>query len=83
MKSLKNLLRGNEVEIMEILKGEKYGSCKFRRAVEKAYMSSSFVKYIVGNNVVFEQGSGRKVSIPVDIVEDIIGVEIQLSRRAA
>lgn len=80
---MKNLLKGTKMDVMEILKGEKYGSCKFRRAVEKAYMSSSFVKYIVGNNVVFEQGSGRKVSIPVDIVEDIIGVEIQLSRRAA
>lgn len=80
---MKNLLKGTKKDVMEILKGEKYGSCKFRRAVEKAYMSSSFVKYTVGNNVVFEQGSGRKVSIPVDIVEDIIGVEIQLSRRAA
>lgn len=80
---MRNLLKGNKKEVMEILKGERYGSSSFRKAVEKAYMSSNFTKYLVGNNVVFEQGSGRCVSIPVDIVEDILGVEVQLSRRAA
>ena len=80
---MKKFLKGNKKEVMEILKEEKYGSSSFRRAIEKAYMSSSFTKYTVGNNVVFEQGASRKVSVPLDIVEDIVGVKVQLSRRAA
>ena len=46
-------------------------------------MDDSFTKYIIKNNVCFEQGSGRVAYVPVDIVEDIIGTELAISRRAA
>ena len=65
------------------MKEEKFGSYKFRRAIETAYMDESFTKYIIKNNVCFEQGSGRVAYVPVDIVEDIIGTELAISRRAA
>lgn len=82
MEKLKNLFK-KDVEVLEVLKGGEYGSSSFRRAVEKAYMSDSFEKYMIGNNVYFEQGSGRIAVVPKDIVEDILGVEPQVSRRAA
>ena len=46
-------------------------------------MSDQFTVYILKNMVVFEQGAKRIVKVPVDIVEDIIGTELQISRRAA
>ncbi|MGN1012428.1 MAG: hypothetical protein ACI4ON_01185 [Clostridia bacterium] len=70
-------------EVFKVLKGASYGSHKFRRAVEKAYMDDRFIKYIINNSVCFEQGSGRVAYVPLDIVEDIIGTELALSRRAA
>lgn len=81
MKNLKKLLK--QGEILEVLKVGGYGKSEFRRAIEIAYMSDEFEKYVVGNNVVFKQGSGRTVTIPMDIVEDVIGVELQISRRVA
>ncbi len=69
--------------LMEILMKGEYSKSSFRRAVEIAYMSDGVTKYIKEKNVCFEQGSGRIASIPIDIVEDIIGVELQLSRRVA
>ena len=42
-----------------------------------------YTKYIKEKNVCFEQGSGRVASVPIDIVEDVIGVELKLSRRVA
>lgn len=81
---MKNMRKNLKKEgILEVLKGEKFGSYKFRRAIEKAYMDESFIKYIIKNNVCFEQGSGRVAYVPVDIVEDIIGTELAISRRAA
>ena len=70
-------------DLIEVLKEGDYSKCSFRRAVEIAYMSEGVTKYIKEKNVCFEQGSGRVASIPIDIVEDIIGVELQLSRRVA
>jgi hypothetical protein len=81
MKNLKSFLRRGEV--LEVLKMGNYGSSSFRKAIEKAYMSDSFTKYIVGNSIIFEQGSGRLVKVPADIVEDVIGTELQVSRRVA
>lgn len=72
-----------EKDLMEILMKGEYNKSRFRRAVEIAYMSEDVTKYIKEKNVCFEQGSGRVASIPIDIVEDIIGVELQLSRRVA
>ena len=60
-----------------------FGSSRFRKCLQKAYMSESIDKYLVGNNVVFKQGSGRTVYIPRDIVEDIIGISIDLPRCVA
>ena len=60
-----------------------FGSSRFRKCLQKAYMSESIDKYLVGNNVVFKQGSGRTVYVPRDIVEDIIGISIDLPRRVA
>lgn len=70
-------------DLIEVLKEGDYSKSSFRRAVEMAYMSDGVTKYIKEKNVCFEQGSGRIASIPIDIVEDIIGVELQLSRRVA
>lgn len=82
MEKLKNLLLKKE-ETFNVLKEGKSGSYAFRKAVQKAYMSENFTKYLVKDMVVFEQGAKRIVKVPVDIVEDIIGTELQLSRRAA
>ena len=70
-------------DLIEVLKEGDYSKSSFRRAAEIAYMSEGVTKYIKEKNVCFEQGSGRVASIPIDIVEDIIGVELQLSRRVA
>ena len=70
-------------DLIEILKEGEYNKSNFRRAVEMAYMNEGVTKYIKEKNVCFEQGSGRVASVPIDIVEDIIGVELQLSRRVA
>lgn len=72
-----------EKDLIEILMKGEYNKSSFRRAVEKAYMSEKIVKYTIANDVCFEQGSGRVASVPIDIVEDVIGVELQLSRRVA
>ncbi|MBO5478031.1 MAG: hypothetical protein J6A15_09830 [Clostridia bacterium] len=80
---MKKIFRKGNEDLLETLRNESYGSRKFEKAVQKAYMSNSFDKYLVGTNLVFEQGANRRVSIPADIVEDIIGVELQVSRRAA
>lgn len=81
MKKLMNLFKRKEE--FEVLKEGDYGSYAFRKAVQKAYMSDQFTVYIVKDMVVFEQGAKRIVKVPVDIVEDIIGTELQISRRAA
>ena len=81
MKNMRKNLKKRE--LLDVLKGASYGSHKFRRAVEKAYMDDSFIKYIINNNVCFEQGSGRIAYVPLDIVEDIIGTDLAISRRAA
>lgn len=70
-------------DLIEVLKEGDYSKSSFRRAVEMAYMSEKIVKYTIANDVCFEQGAGRKVFVPIDIVEDVIGVELQLSRRVA
>ncbi len=71
MKNLKKLLKKGEV--LEVLKIGSYGSSEFRKAVEHAYMSNSFDKEVVGKNMKFQQGYGREVLVPIDIVEDIVG----------
>lgn len=71
MKNLKKLLKNGE--ILDVLKIGSYGSNEFRKAVEHAYMSNSFEKQVVGKYMKFEQGYGRDVLIPIDIVEDIVG----------
>ncbi len=78
---VKKLLK--EGKIIEVLKMASFGSTEFRKAVQKAYMSNDYEKYIVGKDVCFEQGSGRVAKVPMDIVEDIIGTAMQLSRRVA
>lgn len=65
----------NKKEVFEILREGRYETRAFRKAVEKAYMSGFDIK-VVGNDVIFEQGSGRSVRIPLDIVEEIIGCPI-------
>jgi len=70
-------------DTFEILMEGNYGSSKFRKAVQKAYMDISFTKYKVRDMVVFNQGAYRGVAIPLDIVEDIIGVKLEISERAA
>lgn len=60
-----------------------WGASKFRKCVQKAYISETVEKYLVGTNVVFQQGFNRKAVIPVDIVEDILGITIELPRRVA
>ena len=78
---LKNLLKKEDT--FNVLKEGNYGNYTFRKAVQKAYMSDQFTVYIVKDMVAFEQGAKRIVKVPVDIVEDIIGTELQISRRAA
>lgn len=68
-------------EIIETLNEGKYDSRRFKRAVETAYLDSSFTLFIKDNNVIFEQGSGRIAVIPLDIVKDIIKVKIDLPIR--
>ena len=48
MKNMREKLKNEG--ILEVLKEEKFGSYKFRRAIEKAYMDESFTKYIIKNN---------------------------------
>lgn len=81
MKNMRKMFKKEEV--LEILKKGSFGSQKFRKAVERAYMSENIVKYVIGKNVHFEQGSGREAIVPYDIVEDIIGTNLDLPRRAA
>lgn len=78
---MKNLFKKEET--MEILKRGEFGSSKFRKTVEKAYSDFKIEKYQKGENVIFEQGSGRVASVPVDIVESIIGTKVELFSRAA
>ena len=40
-------------------------------------------KYIVGSNVIFQQGAGRNILVPIDIVQDIIGIIPDIPRRVA
>lgn len=70
-------------DLIKALNGEKRNSLGYLRTVEKAYMDFSIDKYLVGDNVVFEQGSGRKALVHVSIVEEAIGCKVQLSKRAA
>lgn len=73
----------NNENLIYFLGGENFGSFRFRKLLRKAYMSEGVEKYIVGNDVVFQQGAGRKVEVPVDIVEDILGIVPDLPRRVA
>lgn len=75
--------RLNEENLVYFLGGENFGSFRFRKLLQKAYMSENVLKYIVGNNVIFQQGAGRKVLVPIDIVQDIIGIIPDLPRRVA
>lgn len=69
--------RVNEENLLYFLEKEaNWGSSKFRKTLQKAYMSISIDKYIIGDNVIFQQGSRRKVVIPKDIVEDVIGISV-------
>lgn len=64
-------------DLYEVLRGENYGSREFRKAVQKAYVDYRWEKsYIKSSKMIkFQNGSGRIVNIPADIVEDIIGTE--------
>ncbi len=73
----------NNENLVYFLGGENFGSFRFRKLLQKAYMSENVLKYIVGNNVIFEQGANRKVEVPIDIVEDILGIIPDLPRRVA
>ncbi len=70
-------------DLLEILKEGKFGTSNFKKAVEKAYISNKFKIYRVGKMIYFEQGSGRVAKVPMDIVEDAIGCEVQVDLRAA
>ena len=78
---MKNLKQENLVFYLQ--KEENWGANKFRKCVQKAYISEKVEKYLVGTNVVFQQGFNRKAVIPVDIVEDILGIAVELPRRVA
>ncbi len=78
---MKNLFKKEET--MEILMKGEFGSNKFRKAVIKAYSNYKIETYLKGKNVIFKQGSGRVAKVPVDIVEDIIGTEVQVFSCAA
>ena len=71
MKNLKKLLKKGE--ILDVLKIGSYGRAEFRKAGEHAYMSNKFEKQVVGKYMKFEQGYGRNVLVPIEIVEDIVG----------
>ncbi len=78
---MKNLFK--KQEMLEVLKEGNFGSNKFRKALEKAYLSEKFHIYRVGKMICFEQGSGRVAQVPVDIVEDVLGCEVEVDLRAA
>ncbi len=73
----------NKKNTYEILKEGRYDTIAFRKAVRLAYLSEKFNIYRVNDSVIFEQGAFRKVLVPVDIVEDIIGVEVSVPTRTA
>ena len=80
---MKNKFFNQENLLYFLVKEDNWGTYKFRKILQKAYMSETVEKYIVGRNVIFQQGAGRKVSIPIDIVEDILGVVSDFPRRVA
>lgn len=75
--------RLNEENLVYFLGGENFGSFRFRKLLQKAYMSENVEKYIVGSNVIFQQGAGRNILVPIDIVQDIIGIIPDIPRRVA
>ena len=48
--------RLNEENLVYFLGGENFGSFRFRKLLQKAYMSENVEKYIVGRNIIFQQG---------------------------
>lgn len=64
-------------DVLEVLKEGNYGSRKFEKAVEKAYMDFSWEVTLdkKTNMVKFRQGANREAYIPAEIVKDIIGVQ--------
>lgn len=68
-------------DVIKKLQEENRNSFKYLKAIRKAYLDFSIEGYIVGDNVIFEKGANRSVSIPIEIVEEAIGMEVSLPVR--